>query len=178
MAIRREIVVYECEKCGKQYSNEYVADICCKQYYCEDCGKPTEKYCLVCPECHEKRVYNKAKKMSYIDYIKKYPKNMIWYNDEYYSELEDLIDYLESQGLPIPDYVFGTSEYRVEVDIVNAIDQAEQDCGLEDFYFDNTEELIDFTDKWNKENGTNAFMVTEDIIIVLTEQEKRGNSNE
>ena len=26
---------YMCDKCGKIYNDKYLAEICCKQYYCE-----------------------------------------------------------------------------------------------------------------------------------------------
>ena len=29
---------YMCDKCGKIYTDKYMAEICCKQYYCEECG--------------------------------------------------------------------------------------------------------------------------------------------
>lgn len=181
MAIKKEIMAFACEKCGKIYLQEYLADICCKQYHCEYCGKPTEKYRLACPECHEKNLFNKAKKMSYSEYIRQFPDNMIWDGDEYFSELEDMADSYICNDKPVPDYVWGTESYRVEIDIENVISQAEDDSNLEDFSFDtygDTKDLIEFVNKWNERNGTTAYAGEYHIAIVLTEQEKELFKNE
>lgn len=182
MAERVQIYGYKCEKCGKIFAgggigtDEYLANICCKQYYCEDCGKPTEKYNMVCGECMEKRKFDKAKKMSYSQYVQEFPNYMIWFNDKYYMELEELIEDLECDDLPIPEYVWGTEKERIEINIENEIENTEQNSDLEDFYFDNTKELIDFVEKWNKENGTDAYYMSYNIAIVLTPEERKGNS--
>lgn len=178
MAKKVQVDGYMCEKCGKVYAgggigtDEYLANMCCKQYYCEDCGKPTEKYNLVCPECSEKRKFDKAKKMSYDEYIKQFPGYPIWHNDEYYWELEELKEYQYDSDLEMPEYVWGTKKERVEVNIESAIDDAECNSNLEDFYFDDTKELIDFVKKWNEENGTDAFYQSYEIAIVLTPEER------
>ena len=89
MAKKIQVNGYMCEKCGKIYAgggigtDEYLANMCCKQYYCEDCGKPTEKYNYVCPQCLEKRKFNKATKMSYSEYIKRFPDYPIYFNENF-----------------------------------------------------------------------------------------------
>lgn len=178
MAKKIQVDGYMCEKCGKIYvgggigTDEYLANMCCKQYYCEDCGKPTEKYNYVCPQCSEKRKFDKATKMSYSEYIKKFPDYPIYFNENFYWELEDLKEYQYYNDLEMPEYVWGTVKERVEVDIETAIENAEENSNLEDFYFDDTKELIDFVKKWNEENGTDAFYQSYDIVVVLTPEER------
>ena len=173
MSTKREIVVWECDTCHKQYPNQYLADICCKQYFCEDCGKPLPKYRLLCEECSNKRNYEKAKKMTYTQYIKKYPNEFLYFDDQYFYDLPELQEYCHWNHKPMPEYVYGTVDYRVEVDIESAIEQAEEDSNLEDFSFDNTDTLIDFVNNWNKSNGTTGHMVTNDIVIIFNDKEKR-----
>lgn len=178
MAKKVQVTGYMCEKCGKIYAgggigtDEYLANMCCKQYYCEDCGKPTEKYNYVCPECSEKRKFIKAKKMSYAKYIKEFPDYPIYFNEQFFWELDELKDQIECNDQEMPEYVWGTIKERVEVDIVTAIEDAEDNSNLEEFYFENTKELIDFVKEWNKENGTDAYYQTYNIAIVLSPKER------
>lgn len=158
---------YMCDKCGKIYADKYMAEICCKQYYCEDCGKPTPKCIIRCDECQEKYIYNKAIKMTYEEYIKEYPGYPIWDidRDECYWELEDYIEHIIDKTEPLyPTYCFGATKERLEIDIENVIDDInidiEDGCGIEP-----DKELINFIDKWNKENGRDIYYCNTNIII-------------
>lgn len=163
-----QIKAYQCEKCGKIYTDKYLAEICCKQYHCEDCGKETEKYRILCHECAEKRRYEKAEKMTYEEYIKKYPDNPLFLDDEYYWELEDLIDnFKEGEE---PKYCYGTTKERVEVNIDCAIQDAEEELP-EDSYFYNTQGLYDFVEKWNKVNGQDVFYENDKLIVLIDEND-------
>lgn len=161
-----KIKAYQCEKCGKVYTDKYLAEICCKQYHCEDCGKETEKYRMLCQECAEKRRYEKAEKMTYKEYCEKYPDYPLFLDDEYYWELEDLIDRFEEGEEP--KYCYGTTKERVELDIDNAIDNAEEELPEDDF-FDNKKELYEFVDKWNKLNGRDVFYENTKLIILIND---------
>ena len=152
-----QIKAYIYDKRRKIYTDKYLAEICCKQYYCEKCGKPTPKYSLECNECKEKRIYDNAIKMTYEEYIKKYPGYPIFdtVNEKFYWELEDYLDFIYNETEPpYPTYCFGAYKERLELDIENVIDDintnadAEDDCGLEA-----TKDFIDFIDNWNKKNG-------------------------
>ncbi len=182
MAKKVQVTAYLCEKCGKQYPTEYLADICCKQYYCENCGQPTEQYRILCRECAEKQKFDKAKKMSYSDYVKQFPDYMIWDgNDGYYSELEEMADMYACDNRSVPDYIWGCDKYRVEIDIDNVIECTEEDSNLEDFSFDTygeTDSLREFVKQWNEKNGIDAYCGEYDIAIVLTEEEKEWFKNE
>ena len=174
---------FMCDKCGKIFatgnkqSDKYLADNCCKQYYCEDCGKPLPKYQYVCDSCLDKRRFEKATKMSYSEYIKEYPDYPIYYDEEFYWELEDFLDYCKSEDIPIPEFVYGTYKEPVEIDIESTIQETEENSDIEDFYFENTQELIDFVNDWNKENGTACYYQDIMTCIVLTPEEKGLNGN-
>lgn len=178
MAKKVKVDGFMCEKCGRVYAgggigtDEYLANMCCKQYYCEDCGEPTEKYWLVCPECAEKRKFNKAEKMSYSEFEKRFPNYPIYFNEDFFWDIEDLKEKQFCEGVKMPEYVWGTMKERVEINIEQAIEDAEENCGLEDFSFDNTKSLVEFVEKWNEENGTDSFFQTDKIVIVLTPEER------
>lgn len=171
MSIKRidNIPLWQCIECGKIYSNKEQAELCHKKYFCEVCGAEAPQYHLLCEKCDEERSYNRATKMTYDDYIKKYPGNMIFYNNEYYAELEELLDDLEAYEEDKPKYVYGTSKYRIEIDAQQVLDDEEENSNLEDFYFDDEGrlEFIHFVEDWNKKYGTDAFYVDYDIIILL-----------
>ena len=68
MAKEIQIKGFICEKCGKVYSyldsatNERMANNCCMQYHCQDCGVETPKYQTLRDNCDEIRKFNNAKK--------------------------------------------------------------------------------------------------------------------
>ena len=97
-----QIKAYKCDKCGKIYVDKSVAEICCKQYFCEYCGKETPKYFLACSECSDKRNFEKATKMTYEEYIEKYPNYPIFDRNEEDCEwdMETLIEKYE-EGDPV-----------------------------------------------------------------------------
>lgn len=168
MGIKRvdNIPLWQCTECGRLYTSKLEAEICHKEYFCEDCGKKTPQYHLVCDECSKKRRYDKATKMTYDEYIKKYPGNMIFYGDKYYMELEDLLDELEGQE--IDDYIYGTDKERIEIDANCIISNLEDNADVEDFYIDSTseDELYDFVKQWNEKYGQDVYYVNFNIIIL------------
>lgn len=158
---------YMCDECGKIYTDKYMAEICCKQYYCEECGKPTPKYIMRCDECQKKYIYNKATKMTYEEYIKKYPGYPIWDidRDECYWELEDYIEHIiDETEPPYPICCFGATKERLEIDIENVIDDINIDIE-DDYGIEPDKELINFIDKWNKKNERDIYYCNTNIII-------------
>lgn len=175
MAKKVQVTAYLCERCGKQYPLAYLADICCKDYFCEICGQPTKQYYMTCDSCREKEKFKMAKKMSYEHYIKEFPNYMVWDGDDYYQDLEDMAEIYACNNRSVPDYIWGCKQYRVEIDIDNVICCAEDDSNLEDFSFDTygeTESLREFVKQWNEKNGVDAYYGDYSIAIVLTDKEK------
>ena len=171
------ISIYQCDKCGKIYTDKYMAEICCKEYFCEKCGKLAPKYHLLCDECSAKKDYEEAEKLTYDEYIKKYPNHMICYNGECYYEMEDLIDKLQQDEVALedfPEYCYGTEEEIIEIDIDSAIEDAEY--AMDDSYFDweGIAKLREFINQWNKDYGYKSYFETKKIIVFIpkpTEEE-------
>lgn len=163
-----QIKAYQCEKCGKIYTDKYLTEICCKQYHCEECGKETEKYRMLCEYCSEKRRYEKAEKITYTEYCEKYPDYPLFLGDECYWELEDLIESFDEGDEP--QYCYGATKERIELDIDYAIENAEEELP-EDDYFDNKQELYNFVSEWNKNNGKDVFYENYKLIILIEKED-------
>ena len=73
--------------------------------------------------------------------------------------MEKLYDYnydIWKSSEDIPKYVYGTYRDTHKVDIENAIENALEEA-YEDAEFNNTKELIDFVNRWNKANHIHSF---------------------
>jgi len=180
MAIKKTIRVFACEKCGQNYTSEHTANICCKQYYCEVCGSETEKYHLKCPSCHEKDVYEKAKKMTIEEYEKLYPDNMIFHNDKYFSDVEELLESYSGNDSELPEYCYGTTLLTMKFDPDNSLIQAEEDADCEDFVFPKEayKELREFAEEWNKKYERDYFFYDSEIIILIPEDVRNEHKND
>lgn len=170
-----QLKAWKCNNCGHAYTDERMASVCCKQYHCETCGCETHKYYLECDSCKEQRDYAKATKMSYAEYCEKFPKNMICFGENFYSELEELVDefYDEENMENIPEYCWGTEELEIKIDADSVLDSLINDCAWEDAEFDDGayKEFRKFADEWNKKYSISYFMQT-NIAIPITEEFK------
>lgn len=162
---------YQCTKCGRVYNNKESAEVCCKQYHCKYCGKETSQFMLVCNECAERKHFDKATKMSLDEYCQKFPGNMVFYQGQYYSEVQELLDYLSDEGEPTPDYVWGTVKQWLILDADSIICDLEENSDLEDFEVcvKGRKELGTFIDSWNEKYGEDYFMEN-DIAVLLNEE--------
>lgn len=76
MATKKTMDIWFCDKCGKGYTSEYAANICCKQYHCSVCGVETPRYITKCDSCRDKELFEKAQKMTWEEYLEKSSGNM------------------------------------------------------------------------------------------------------
>lgn len=162
---------YQCEKCGATYAFEGQADYCCKEYHCRRCGCKTPKGWLICDKCNEEEKYEKAIKMTYDEYIKEYGDNMVVFGDDYYSDIEDVIDYCESYEIDTPKYVWGTKKYRAEID-GERIEEWTLDNTFEDTEFskDGRAELHLFIEEWNKKYGLDYYCENNKIAVIVPDE--------
>lgn len=179
-----EIKAWKCTNCGITYTDKQFAEKCCHPKHCEDCGTelPYKWYKTVCDTCSEKRYYNKSAKMTVEGYNAEYPNNMVFYNDEYYSDVNSCLEMLfdacsnEDEVKELVDnleYIYGTSSDLVELDGNSIIEHMEEESNLEDFSVDiaGYKELNDFLKDWNKKYGTKVFM--QDNIAIMIPRELR-----
>jgi len=175
--MNKEIKVWKCEKCGKSYLSQEVTDNCCKDkkgYTCRACGCDTKLYFLICDTCCNKERFAKAKKVKYSEYEVGY----LWdENQEKYfrdkDELEEkyeenaFIDSLPFGSKEIPAWCYGCTEKPFEIDIDQAIENAEEE--MYDDFDDITDkqELRDFVKAWNaKQTGMSYWMDYKTVVLL------------
>lgn len=168
---------YKCSNCGHVYLSYTLAENCCKPIACEDCGKelPHKYYLRVCEDCRKKRIFEKSEHLTPEDYEKKYPSNMVVFNDEYYCSIEDclisLADKLLYDEFIDIKYIWGTHKYDITLDFYHIVDSFQEDVDIEDFQMDpiGYEELKDFIKQWNDKYLQYGYRIT-DIAIILSEE--------
>lgn len=165
MAVETTIRAYKCETCGKIYTDEHVADTCCKQYHCEVCGCKTAKYWLICDNCRSQREFDKATRISLAEYEEKFDGNMVCYHDEFYSDVYDMLEMLNDSGEELPTYCWGTDRLQCVL-TDNVLSNLTEDT-YEDADFDKEayHEFNEFVEAWNEKYKLiyytrNNFLVT------------------
>jgi hypothetical protein len=107
---------------------------------------------------------------------------MVFYNDEYYSDVDSCLEYLFGncndedevneliEGL---EYIYGTLSEQIELDGDSIIEDMEANSNLEDFSVDaeGYKELNDFLVEWNKKYGTICY--NKDNVAILIPRELR-----
>lgn len=136
---------------------------------CKICGQPKYGLCenMDCRKeidrRDEQRLLNKAIKCELKDisseYTEMFYSESYRYNDGYFSEIEDLIEYCESEDIEIPDYVWATQKVDLQLDACDILENAcEELC--EDA-FDNLTDingLQKLLDEWvSKQSGQNTY---------------------
>lgn len=140
---------------------------------CHYCGKPTMGLCNS-PECRteieqeiEDMKYERAIKCSYAE-CPDCRKIMMYsdsygYNEGYFVGFDELIDYCESEDIPVPDYCWSTTQIDMSMDAESLIENACQNLydGAEDHISDeDRKELQDFLDRWcEKQSNTSTYSV-------------------
>lgn len=159
--------LWECEECGALYINKLQAELCHKKYYCEVCGKETERYALLCEQHMKEKELSMAEQLTYDEYKNKYPNYMISYDGECYYDLDELIEVLTDRGEEIPEYCYGTEPDDIKVDIDYAIECAEDDVEEPFWNGDELAELRSFVNEWNKKYGYQVFYQDKKKIVFL-----------
>jgi poly-D-alanine transfer protein DltD len=134
------------------------------------------------PECRKieedkakNRCFAKAIKSTY-DNVPNKQKEMLYsesyeYNEGYFSDIDELIEYCEENESEVPKYVWSTTKNTLSIDACNIVEQACEELH-EDAYQNVTDEqeLQDFLDKWcDKQSGVDTFMVDYEYAISISE---------
>lgn len=142
-----------CGKCRTVHRSQGEAEQCCTPYKCKGCDKETPRYSYRCSDCQsadliqqEKERFDKAEKVTEWD-------GQIFFEDNYYSDIEELEDGLGSSEMP--EYVWTcTSRNFVNVDIDSILEWIDQDSyeGFDPDALDGVEELKTAIEAFNKLN--------------------------
>lgn len=182
-----------CPTCGGIGWLEYEEGYIEKCYKCRDgvidlcpnCGQPKHGMCMN-EECRikaeaeqEKLRYDKAKKYTLVTAPCKstimYFSDVYGANEGYFSEIEDLVDYCNDEGIRVPDYIWGTYKSQITIDaydiVENACDGLWEDAG-DSIDSKDLAELQDFLDDWcAKQIGTKTYTVDYGCCILITDKE-------
>ena len=172
----KEVICYTCGYCGKIYQNKINADCCHRDRVCSECGIVIGKkdYYMNCSGCRSKKaqlklqeLINKAKKISYDDYIKEYPNYPVVYNDEFFFDDYDyLLDKINDNKDDNP-IIWGTKQIAVKLDSQSVIERFEEETELEEYKMDKKarEEIEIFCNEWDKKYGKEVYFENTNIII-------------
>lgn len=152
-----EIKAYKCEKCGNAYLHNELADNCCKPKLCEDCGRelPHKWYMNICESCQSKREFNRGKVLTMDEFLQsEYKDNMVYYNGEYYTDIDDCLDTLwDREELDDVEYIKATDKYLHELDADSLIEELEVNANCEEELCVDRQgirELEEFLKVWNE----------------------------
>jgi len=136
---------------------------------CEICGKPKRGICTN-RSCQEERdrineliKLSKAIRCNYDD-VPEDQKEMLYspsygYNEGYFTETEELIEYCEEEEIEIPEYVWSTSRIDLSMDAYTILENACNDLHEEALgSVDNIDELQKYLDAWcDKQTGCRTY---------------------
>lgn len=118
----------------------------------------------------KKRRYDKANKITYKEYIEKYPDYPIYgLDDEYYQDLEDMIDIYKGKDLELPKYAYGCVKERIELDAESILMDLEENVNIEDFQLEGRDELGKFVNEWNTKYGRDVYYSDLKTIVLFDE---------
>ena len=104
---------------------------------------------------------DKYKEMIYSD---SYP-----YNEGYFTDIEELIEYCNDEDIPLPEYVWSTQKIPLSLDASSIIESACEELH-EDAYENITkeDELQEFLDDWcNQQSGVDSYSVNYKYAIKI-----------
>jgi len=161
---------YKCSECKNIWANKKMADKCCTRKHCEDCNTvlPSKWYRTVCEPCHEKRVFDRAEKLTPEQWDGWVQSDKIGCNEGYFESVDALIDHCEDEGVDVPEWVFCCTSERHQVDADYALEHM-----LVDAYEDARSALVDedefyaFIEQWNAKQTVESFFADWKRVVIL-----------
>ena len=176
---KQTVVAYACSKCGRVNQKEF-AERCCAGYICEECGKPTGgAYRTLCSECWLARENaktleraEKATKIPIADYSGPVWCEGIGYNDGFFEDTDELIDYCADEEITSLGPVFACHVTKFAVDADDAIDAVLEEFpeGSEASHVD---ELRTFLDGWNAKQDAEMWEPDHSLVVTGIEDEMK-----
>ena len=158
--------VYYCSECKIVAKKKEDADSCCKRSICKYCGNLVEeKFWLAHQECIEKNKIEKAEKLDIWD-------GWVFYDDKYYTTLEELLEELEDMEESIPEYVYVCKEISfpgIKIDrLIEAIEEDSYEEVIESI--SGLDTLADAINDFNEDNkGLVSYLPDETKMVRVKE---------
>jgi hypothetical protein len=193
---RTDPVAYACPKCGmlqilakddddeeKARKRDEAAAHCMKVCVCGN--KLDYHYFLRCKECrdkadHEKerKRFEKAEKLSleaYADDPVFWEGHVGRYGEGYFSGVDEVLDYCETEGFEVPEYVWACTATDFSLDAANIIESELESQEMYEDAADNVSEearkrLQAYLDVWTKEVGIRSWNTDYSRAILLREE--------
>ena len=133
--------VFFCGECMYVYRTKEDADSCCLCNRCKT-EKKQSYYCY-CESCKveidaEKKEKDKIKLDEILNNAEEviYPyAGPVFYNREYYHDIETLIEYLEDKGIEFPEFAFAGKPVKFSgIDFDDILDRINEDCDYDDYF--------------------------------------------
>jgi len=175
----KEVLVYACGYCGTTYRDKENADFCHSARTCTKCGIVIGKvnYYTKCDSCIEKSkiaaekvLFDNARKMTVKEYGEVSPDNPLFFNDEYYYDIEYVLDEIDAED-ETPKYVWGTKSIEITLDAENIISNFEENCELEDYSMgsDAQKEIFEFCNQWNEKHAQTVYCQNDKIAVIINQ---------
>lgn len=137
-----------------------------KTKHCE-CGKEILIHRARCDECAEKIRFDKAKKISWAEYIDGfiYDQN----TEKYFEYIGDMEDYYGDEDLDMPSYIYACIKVPFAIDMEDVVENTCNYEHYEDAYqdIDKLDELKKFVDDWCKEQKVVTYYQDSSTVILL-----------
>ena len=138
---------------------------------CPICRQPVRGMCMN-EECRtirdaesEQKRFDKAVKSEYKDVPAEHTEMLYseryGYNEDYFSDIDEFMEYCEDNDIEVPKYVWSTEKTRLSIDADSVIEQACDDLHEEARQnVTDEDELQEFLDAWcAKQTGTDTYSV-------------------
>ena len=131
--------VFYCGECKCVYRTKEEAESCC---LCNRCkiAKRNRYYCY-CESCKvqidaekkEKDEINLAEQLKNAEEVIYPYDGPVFCGDEYYQNIETLIEYLEDEGIEFPEFAFAGKPVKFSgIDLEDILDRINENCDIED----------------------------------------------
>lgn len=148
------ISAHLCGKCRRIWESADSAGRCCT---CSYCGKACDwRHSVSHKECFDAAIRSSdSKAMEKAILVEDYD-GPFMYNDRYFSEKEELIEYLESDDLSVPEYVFAAKYVEPHLDTEEILQHIQENDMHEDWEPIECGPLEAAIDAWNDANKANG----------------------
>jgi hypothetical protein len=165
------IIAYACSECGRVFNTKNLAEICCEPAICE-CGRTCRKPWTACDTCLEKKRQDKERQK--FEAAEKLPwekyDGPVYFNDEYYSDVEEMADCLACAGIELPKYVWACRKFGLTL---NAVDIISRELESQEFYEDAFEHVVAISqlqeaiDEWSEKQSLESWKVDRTRAVLL-----------
>lgn len=156
--------VWYCDSCHLVKRTQEEAEQCCQPRHCDSCGCEVDRFRITCGDCQRQKVLQrdldaleKAELVEGWDGWVWHPE-MVSRNDGYFQCPDDLLDYCDMEGVPIPEYAFCCKPRQLWAAMEDLLHQLDSE-GWEDMIesaagLDQLEKAIDEFNELNKDTFT------------------------